>query len=78
MFIFLASITFNKYFLQNKRAPLHWAASGGKTEITEYLLGCGVPINEPDDVSVYCEKKTIKYVKIKNDVKFYVKKFFKV
>ena len=37
---------------QNKRMPLHWSASGGRTEIAEYLLGLGVPIDQYDDVSI--------------------------
>lgn len=38
--------------LQNKRMPLHWAASGGHTDIVKYLLDLRVPIDEKDDVSV--------------------------
>jgi len=32
--------------------PLHWAASGGHTDIVKYLLDLRVPIDEKDDVSV--------------------------
>lgn len=32
--------------------PLHWAASGGHTDIVKYLLDHRVPIDEKDDVSV--------------------------
>ena len=32
--------------------PLHWAASGGHTNIVKYLLDLRVPIDEKDDVSV--------------------------
>lgn len=38
--------------LQNERMPLHWAASGGHTDIVKYLLDHRVPIDEKDDVSV--------------------------
>ena len=38
--------------LQNKRMPLHWAASGGHTDIVKYLLDLSVPIDEKDDVSI--------------------------
>ena len=51
-FIFFSIHDLSKYYPQNKRTPLHWAASGGQTEITEYLLGLGVPVDEPDDVSL--------------------------
>lgn len=31
--------------------PLHWAASGGHSEIVKFLLGLGVPFDGKDDVS---------------------------
>ena len=32
--------------------PLHWAASGGHTDIVKYLLDHRVPSDEKDDVSI--------------------------
>lgn len=32
--------------------PLHWAASGGHTDVVKYLLDHRVPIDEKDDVSI--------------------------
>ena len=31
--------------------PIHWAASGGHTNIVEYLVSFDVPIDVRDDVS---------------------------
>ena len=36
---------------QDSRTALHWACSAGHTEIVEFLLGLGVPVNDKDDVS---------------------------
>ncbi|XP_035826401.1 26S proteasome non-ATPase regulatory subunit 10 isoform X2 [Aplysia californica] len=33
------------------RAPLHWAASGGHTDIVAYLLELQVPVNDRDEIS---------------------------
>uniref|UniRef100_A0A0G2JZI5 Proteasome 26S subunit, non-ATPase 10 n=1 Tax=Rattus norvegicus TaxID=10116 RepID=A0A0G2JZI5_RAT len=34
---------------QDSRTALHWACSAGHTEIVEFLLQLGVPVNEKDD-----------------------------
>lgn len=34
---------------ENKRMPLHWAASGGHTDVVKYLLDHRVPLDEKDD-----------------------------
>ncbi|KAL6036600.1 hypothetical protein STEG23_016663, partial [Scotinomys teguina] len=34
---------------QDSRTPLHWACSAGHTEIVEFLLQLGVPVNDKDD-----------------------------
>ncbi|KAJ7390163.1 26S proteasome non-ATPase regulatory subunit 10 [Desmophyllum pertusum] len=34
---------------ENERMPLHWAASGGHTEIVKFLLDVGVPVDTKDD-----------------------------
>ena len=36
---------------QDSRTALHWACSAGHTEIVEFLLQLGVPVNDKDDVS---------------------------
>lgn len=43
--------------------PIHWAASGGHTDIVRFLLNLGVPVDNKDDVSfkfksVLCQKNT--------------------
>ena len=42
---------YNLLFVQNERMPLHWAASGGHTDIVKFLLDLGVPVDNKDDVS---------------------------
>ena len=40
--------------------PIHWAASGGHTDIVRFLLDLGVPVDNKDDVSflkVCCVRK---------------------
>ena len=37
--------------LQSGRMPLHWACSGGRTEVVEFLVQSGVPVDARDDVS---------------------------
>lgn len=34
---------------QDSRTALHWACSAGHTEIVEFLLQLGVPVNDKDD-----------------------------
>uniref|UniRef100_A0A2K5IW38 Uncharacterized protein n=1 Tax=Colobus angolensis palliatus TaxID=336983 RepID=A0A2K5IW38_COLAP len=34
---------------QDRRTALHWACSAGHTEIVEFLLQLGVPVNDKDD-----------------------------
>uniref|UniRef100_A0A8C5LG62 26S proteasome non-ATPase regulatory subunit 10 n=1 Tax=Jaculus jaculus TaxID=51337 RepID=A0A8C5LG62_JACJA len=36
---------------QDSRTALHWACSAGHTEIVEFLLQLGVPVNDKDDVT---------------------------
>jgi hypothetical protein len=38
--------------LQDERTPLHWAASGGHLDITEYLILQKAQVDAPDDVSI--------------------------
>merc|ERR1711893_458562 len=33
------------------RAPLHWAASGGHSDIVDHLLGLGVPVDDNDETA---------------------------
>uniref|UniRef100_A0A5F9D0V2 Proteasome 26S subunit, non-ATPase 10 n=1 Tax=Oryctolagus cuniculus TaxID=9986 RepID=A0A5F9D0V2_RABIT len=37
---------------QDSRTALHWACSAGHTEIVEFLLQLGVPVNDKDDIAV--------------------------
>ena len=44
--------------------PIHWAASGGHTDIVRFLLDLGVPVDNKDDVSfkfksVLCKFKSV-------------------
>ncbi|KAG3279532.1 PSMD10-containing [Ictidomys tridecemlineatus] len=36
---------------QDSRTALHWACSAGHTEIVEFLLHLGVPVNDKDDAA---------------------------
>ncbi|KAF6091324.1 proteasome 26S subunit, non-ATPase 10 [Phyllostomus discolor] len=36
---------------QDSRTALHWACSAGHTEIVEFLLQLGVPVNDKDDAA---------------------------
>lgn len=38
---------------QSGRIPLHWAASGSQTNIVNYLLQQGSPVDEADDVTIF-------------------------
>lgn len=37
----------------NDRAPIHWAASAGSTDIVDMLLERGAEFNEKDDSGTY-------------------------
>ena len=39
-------------FFQSQRLPLHWAVSAGHTEIAEYLLKLGTPVDIRDEVRI--------------------------
>lgn len=45
-FIWLTSV------LQDERTPLHWAASGGHLDITEYLIQQKAQVDASDDASI--------------------------
>ena len=34
--------------------PLHWVASGGHSDIAQFLLDLRVPVDKKDDVSSFC------------------------
>ena len=61
MFCFLAlvllflfknvDLTTSLFPVQDSRTALHWACSAGHTEIVEFLLQLGVPVNDKDDAS---------------------------
>ena len=36
---------------QSGRMAIHWASSGGHSDVVEYLLSRGVPINSRDEVT---------------------------
>ena len=38
-------------WFQSMRMPIHWAASGGHTEMVEYLLNFNVPVDVRDEVN---------------------------
>ena len=40
-------------WFQSMRMPIHWAASGGHTEMVEYLLNFNVPVDVRDEVNRY-------------------------
>ena len=37
-------------WFQSMRMPIHWAASGGHTDMVEYLLNFNVPVDVRDEV----------------------------
>ena len=40
----------NISYFQSMRMPIHWAVSGGHTDMVDFLLGLNVPVDARDEV----------------------------
>lgn len=40
------------FSIQDNRTALHWACSAGHSDVVDFLLSLGMPVNDKDDVSI--------------------------